>query len=393
MYYLPTPRPLRAAIVGPGYIGRVHAETLRRMGVEVRVLIGRDPERTRAAADELGVAQISTDLAPALADPAIDVIHVCTPNHLHYGQALAALRAGKHLVCEKPLTITPEESAALVAAAGPRQVAAVCYCYRHYPLVQHLRAMVAAGELGPVHHVSGAYLTDENSLPTDYNVGMSPDLQPSFAMADIGVHWCDLAEHVTGQRITELVADFQTVVPERVWRPDGPGHGPCPANARPLPGGAGAAVPMTMEDSLTLLLRFSGGARGTAHISKVSPGHKNWIQLDLEGREAASGWNQEEPNTLEIRRRGPGNVRLPRDAGALAPAVRTQTVLPPGHPEGYNDAFYNLLRPVYEDVVRAEAGAPLAGGYPTLADGHRSMVLVQAVLESVRTGGWVRVPQ
>lgn len=390
-HFLRSQRPLRAALVGPGYIAGVHADCLRRMGVEAVAMVGRDRERTRNAADQLGIPQAATSLDKVLADPSVDVIHVCTPNYLHHAMALAVLKSGKHLVCEKPLTTTSRDSAELMAAAGPGQIAAVAYCYRYYPLAQELRSMISAGDLGNVHHISGAYLTDELSEPSDFSWVAVPDFGgPSFAMMDIGIHWCDLAEHVTGEHIVELLSDFQTVVPERIWRPDAPGHGPAPSGSRAVPGDVARLYPVPGEDSLCLLVRFSGGARGSVHISKVSLGRKNWIQLDVEGTQAAAAWNQEQPNTLEIRRRSMGSVQH-RDPTRMSDQARTVSSLPPGHPEGYHDAFFHLLRGAYADVLRSLHGEALAGGYPTLADGHRSMLIAEAALQSARTGRWSKV--
>jgi predicted dehydrogenase len=383
--------PVRAAIVGPGYIGAVHAEALRRVGGELAMIVGRPGSDLAARASALRAPRWSDRLEEALADPAIDVVHVCTPNALHYPMARAALERGKHLVCEKPLTATSAESAELVRlATNAGVVAGVAYCYRYYPLVRQVRHLIAGGALGPVHHVRGLYLADE-LLHGDYlYYRFAPELAgPSVAMADVGVHWCDLAEHVTGQRIAALLADAQTVVPRRTWRRAAPGAGPPPA-------GAGQddvtyTVSVAGEDCLSMLLHFDAGAHGALTVSQVSPGYRNWITLSIDGAQAGLEWNQELPNTLSQRRRAGSWEVLPKDPARLAPEAAALAHAPGGHPEGYLDAFRNLISSVYDAIRRVRGGREPGSGYPTLADGQRGVVLVEAALQSARERRWVSV--
>jgi predicted dehydrogenase len=331
-------------------------------------------------------------LQDVLDDPRVDVVHVCTPNALHFAQARAVLEQGKHLICEKPLTTTAAEAAELVRLAeAAGVVAGVAYCYRYYPLLQQARHLISSGALGRVHHVRGLYLADE-LLHGDYlYYRFAPEMAGhSLAMGDVGIHWCDLAEHVTGQRIVELLADVQAVVPERVWQSDAPGAGPAPASA---PAGAQSwRVPVTTEDCLSLLLRFDGGAHGVLSVSQVSPGYKNWIDLSVDGLEAGLDWNQEQPNTLAVRHLAPAWELIPKDPLLLAPAAATMARLPGGHPEGYADAFRNLIGSIYEAITRVRRGEAPGDGYPTLADGHRSIMLVEATLRSARERRWVTIP-
>src|SRR5438067_3800215 len=376
--------PVRAAIVGAGYIGAVHAEALRRVGGELSMIVGRPGSDLAGRAAALHAPRWSDRLEEALEDPAIDVVHVCTPNALHYPMARAVLERGKHLICEKPLTVTSAESAELVRlATNAGVVAGVAYCYRYYPLVRQVRHLIAGGVLGPVHHVRGLYLADE-LLHGDYlYYRFAPEMAgPSVAMADVGVHWCDLAEYVTGQRIVALLADVQTVVLERTWSRGASGAGP-------RPDGAGRddvtyTVSIADEDCLSMLLHFDGGAHGALTVSQVSPGYRNWIALSIDGAEAGVEWNQEQPNTLSMRRRAGTWEVLPKDPALLAPEAAALAHAPGGHPEGYLDAFRNLIGSIYDAIRRARGAEDPGRGYPTLAAGHRGVLLVESALQSAR---------
>jgi len=376
--------PLRAAIVGPGYIAAIHAEALRRCGAELALIVGRPGSDVAGQAAKLRVPRSSDRLADALDDPAIDVIHICTPNAFHHSMASAVLARGKHLVCEKPLTTSSEEAARLVAQAERGNVVAgVAYCYRYYPLVRQMRVMIAAGAVGPLHHIRGLYLADELLHDAYSHYRFAPEIAgPSLAMADVGVHWCDLVEHVTGRRITRVLADTQTVVPIRQWRRDAPGAGP-----------DDATFPMRVagEDCLSLLLHFDGGARGSLTVSQVSAGHKNWITLSLDGAAGGLDWNQEQPNTLTVRRRAPSWELLPKDPTLLAPEAAALAFAPGGHPEGYLDAFRNLIAAIYDAIARVRQGAAVGDDYPTLRDGWRGVAIQEAVLLSAREQRWVEV--
>lgn len=383
--------PLRAAIVGPGYIGAIHIEALRRVGGEAALLVGRPGSDLAGRAAALRVPRFSGSIEEALDDPSIDVVHICTPNGLHYPMAAAVLARGKHLVCEKPLTTSAVEAARLVRLAREHGVVAgTAYCYRFYPLVRQMRDLVAEGAIGPVHALRGLYLADE-LLHDAYSLyRFAPEVAGlSLAMADVGIHWCDLAEHVSGRRIERVLADAQTVVPARVWRRGAAGAGSPPPGA-----GAGDdafAVPIAAEDALNLLLHFEGGARGSLSVSQVSAGHKNWITLSVDGAAGGLDWNQEQPNTLTVRRRAPGWEILPKDPALLGPGAAALAHAPGGHPEGYLDAFRNLIASIYGAIDRVRAGEPAGGDYPTLEAGWRGTALVEAVLASMREQRWVAV--
>jgi predicted dehydrogenase len=385
--------PIRAAIIGPGYIGAIHAEALRRCGAELALVVGRPGSDLAGQAARLRAPRYSDRLEEALDDPRIDVIHVCTPNAFHYPMAAAALARGKHLVCEKPLTTSAQEAARLVAqAATGNLVAGVAYCYRYYPLVRQMRAMVAGGAVGALHHLRGLYLADELLHDAYSHYRFAPEVAgPSLAMADVGIHWCDLAEHVAGQRIVAVLADAQTVVGTRHWRRDAPGAGDLPPGAAPED--ASFPVPIATEDCLSLLLHFSGGAHGALTVSQVSAGHKNWITLSVDGAGGGLDWNQEQPNTLVVRRRAPAWELLPKDPTLLAPEAAALAFAPGGHPEGYLDAFRNLIAGIYEAIARVRRGEPAGAEYPTLEDGWRGVAVTEAALLSAKEGRWVPVAE
>jgi predicted dehydrogenase len=379
-------RRLHAAIVGPGYIGAVHAGAIRRAGGDVDIIVGRAGSDLASRAAAWGVDRYTDRLGDVLGDPAIDVVHVCTPNALHYGMARAVLEHRKHLVCEKPLTTIATEAMELVKLAESMGVVAgVAYCYRYYPLVAQAQHLVAGGTLGAVHQIRGAYLADE-LLHDDYlYYRFDPAIAgPSLSMFDIGVHWCDLAEHVLGRCIVKVLADMQTVIPTRIWRSDTPGAGPRPAGAN-----SEGAVPVQGEDCLTLLAQFEGGVRGNLVVSQVSAGFKNWLTLSIDGAEAGLDWNQEQPNTLTIRRRSPAWEVVQRDPAILAPEAAALAHTPAGHPEGYLDAFYNLVSVIYRAIGNGHPAATAA--YPTLADGAHGIAIAEAAMQSAREGRWTSV--
>jgi predicted dehydrogenase len=386
-----TAAPLRAAIIGPGYIGAIHAEAVRRCGAEIALIVGRPGSDLPGRAAALRAPRFSDRLEDALDDPAIDVVHVCTPNAFHFPMADAVLARGKHLVCEKPLAITAAEAARLARRAeAAGAVAGVAYCYRYYPLVRQMRALIARDAIGSLHHIRGLYLADELLHDAYLYYRFAPEIAgPSLAMADVGVHWCDLAEYVTGRRIVGVLAEAQTVVPTRQWRRDAPGAGPPPRGT--VGDGASFPVPVDGEDCLSLLLRFEGGLRGALTVSQVSAGYKNWITLSADGATGGLDWNQEHPNTLTVRRYAPAWELVPKDPMLLEPEAAALAHVPGGHPEGYLDAFRNLISGIYAAIDRVRRGEAAGEEYPTLWDGWRGMAVLEAVLLSAREQRWVTV--
>ena len=359
---------MRAAIVGTGFMARTHAEALARIRVQVRGVVGSSPER-------------SVDFAPTypsfdemLDDARVDVVHICSPNHLHFDQALAALQAGKHVVCEKPLAMTAAEAHLLMAAAADLNlINAVCFVNRFYPLCQDAALRVTSGSLGPVRLVTGHYLQDWLAKDTDWNWRLEPAIGGALrAVGDIGSHWLDLVSFVTGQQVESVMADLTTVIPTR-QRPAGPVETFAAASGPTEP------VEMTTEDVAGVLLRFDGGARGVLTLSQVSPGRKNHLSVEVSGGAASLAWVSENPEQLWIGHRdGPNRVQQ-RNTGDY----------PAGHAQGYPDTFKALFRAVYADI---EAGGPAAApDYPTFEAGLEQVLVGEAIAESARLGTWVSV--
>ena len=380
-------RPLRAAIVGTGFIGEVHARAVRRVGARLVGVAASTPERGRAAARRLG-AEDAFDEAEVLAtSPDVDVVHVCTPNHLHADLAAMALAAGKHVVCEKPLAVDGATARRLTAAADAAgRVATVPFVYRFYPLVREARARVAAGAIGPVRLLHGNYLQDWLATEDDDNWRVDADLAgESRAFADIGSHWCDLVEFVCGDRLAAVCAEAVTAVPERVHAAGTEPH----AFAAPVTAGASRRT-VTTEDITVVLFRTVGGVAGSVVISQVSPGRKNRLQFEVAGSEATLFFDQEQPESLWVGRRTSSEI-IVRDGAHLAPAAAPYAVLPPGHPQGYQDCFDAFVGDTYRAIRAGGAGA--VDGLPTFADGARAADITDAVMRSAKGRTWEEVPQ
>jgi len=374
-----------AAVIGTGFIGTVHVEALRRIGVDVRGVLGSSPARGSERAAALGVPRSYDSLDDLLADPAVEVVHVTSPNDLHVAQARAILAAGRHVVCEKPLGMTADGTAGLVElAAATGLVNATNFNIRYYPLNQHARETVAAGTLGDVRLVTGHYFQDWLLLESDWNWRLQPDRGGALrAVGDIGSHWMDLMTYVTGQHIVEVLADLTTFIDTR-HEPAGPVESFSTERSADT-----VARPIATEDTASILLRFDGGARGAVTVSQISPGRKNSLQYEIDGSEAALAWDSEQPDQVWIGHRDRPNEILIRNPALMGPAGQAAAALPGGHVEGFFDTFCAHFRAVYADVV---AGAVSSRpGYPTFADGHDEMLVGDAIAESARTGRWVTV--
>jgi predicted dehydrogenase len=379
--------PLTAAVVGTGFIGPVHVEALRRLGHRVAGVLGSSPARGRAAADRLGLSRAYDSFDQLLADPAVQVVHLTSPNRLHFDQCRRAIAAGKHVVCEKPLALTTAETAELVrlAAAAP-VVTAVCYNVRFYPVCWEARERLRG--LGPVYHVTGSYLQDWLLKPTDFNWRVLADEGGALrAVADIGTHWLDLVTWITGLAVEEVCADLRTVHPTR-QRPAGGSVETFQASGGCQPPGS-EPVPIATEDYGTILLRFRDGAAGAVTVSQVTAGRKNGVRFDIAAADGSLSWDSERPDELLIGRRDGPNEVLKRDPGLLTPAARRWADYPGGHVEGFPDTFKQLFRAVYDYIAAGDFAAPRP--FPTFADGHREVAICEAVAESFRGRRWVRV--
>jgi predicted dehydrogenase len=372
---------LKAGVVGTGFIGVVHVDALRRLGIEVTGVVGSTPERAAAK----GIAPVYDSYEALLADERVDVVHLTTPNHLHYPQVKQALVAGKHVVCEKPLATTAEESAELLALA---EASGLVHCtnfnIRFYPMNQEARARIRAGWLGEIWNVHGGYLQDWLAMPTDWNWRLEPDKAGELrAVGDIGSHWLDLTQWITGQRVVELIADLATAIPVR-QRPKG--------EVETFASAANVEredAPMSTEDLAHVLLRFEGGARGSVVVSQVSTGRKNSPRYEIDGSRGALAWDGERHEELWLGQREQGNELLLRNPALLSSEAAQWTHLPVAHAEGFASTFRELYRAVYADVARGEASPDPS--FPTFRDGHLENVLGDAIALSHRERRWVEV--
>jgi predicted dehydrogenase len=376
-----------AAVIGSGFIGTVHVEALRRIGVTVRGILEDTPEHGAARARELGVARAYGTLDELLDDQAVDAVHVTSPNHLHHEQACRILSAGRHVVCEKPLAMTSAESADLVRrAASAGVVNAVNFNIRFYPLNQHLAAEIAAGRLGDVRFVTGRYFQDWLALDTDWNWRLEPDRGGVLrAVADIGSHWLDLLTFISGQRVAAVLADLATFIPTR-YQPAGPVLTFSTERAKET-----NPRDIRTEDAAAILLRFDGGARGLVAVSQVSQGRKNSLSFEIDGSAGAAAWDSEQPDHLWLGHRERPNELLLRNPALMNQAGRDAARLPGGHVEGFADTFAAHFAAIYRDIT---AGRPADHpAYATFADGHDEMLIGDAVVESARTERWAEVAQ
>jgi predicted dehydrogenase len=379
---------LRVAVVGTGFVGPFHVDAVRRGGyADVVAIVGSDEGRTRLRAEALGVAIGTSDIRSVLDDDSIDVVHVCTPNHTHVELATAVLERGKHLVLEKPAALDSVGARGLADLARRTGLhALVALTYRGYPMVQQARALVREGGVGDIRLVHGAYIQDWLAEATDYNWRLDPEIGgASRAVADIGTHWFDTAEYVSGLRVEAVLGDLVTFLARR--------SRPLTASAAfAVADGPAEQVDVRSEDAATILVRFRGGARGATVISQVSPGRKNAFTLEVAGSKATLDWDQEDPERLWVRSRDEARMlsRRPQDGPPAGPGIPS---LPAGHPEGWAEALRDLLRPFYAAIANGTAPAEAHAGsaYPTLDDGARGVAFVEAALQSSREGRWITI--
>ncbi len=371
---------LRAGIVGTGFIGTVHARSARRAGARIAGVAASSLRSAEQAARALGADRAFASAQELVEDPSIDVVHVCTPNHLHLPLTEAALAAGKHVICEKPLALDAAGARRLVeAAAGSGLQAAVPFVYRYYPTVREARQRVRDESTGELRLLHGAYLQDWLLRPEDDNWRVDEALGGrSRAFADIGSHWCDLAQFISGHRITRLSARLLTAVPERLSA-DG-------RRAFAAGDGSGDPRPVATEDAAVVLFETDEGALGTVTVSQISAGRKNKLWIELDGAQEALCFDQENPEELWCGRREAARI-VRRDAEHLSPDAARFASLPPGHPQGYADCFDSFIADVYEAISSA---AP-SDGLPGFEDGLRAAQITDAVLASAASQTWVDV--
>lgn len=375
-----------AAVIGTGFIGSVHLSTLRRLGIPVVGVLGSSAARGADRARALGVAKAYGSLDELLGDLAVQVVHVTSPNVAHFGQVKAILAAGKHVICEKPLAMTSAQSAEMVAMArASGKVAAVCYNTRFYPLNQHAHGMMRAGELGDLHLITGHFHQDWLAKDTDWNWRLeAAEGGPLRSVSDIGTHWVDLTNFVTGQKPVSVIAELATFIPER-QKPLGP------VETFTTSKGATETRKIATDDAATILLRYGNGGRGMMSTSQVSHGRRGLLSWDISGSKASAAWSAEHPEDLWIGHREAPNQILLRDPSLMNPTGAGAAFMPGGHPEGFADTWAAFFTQVYRDVARGGRGPEST--WASFDDGHYEMLFCDAVLASAARGAWVDVAQ
>ncbi len=376
----------KVGVIGTGFIGPAHVEALSRLSNTAVVALAEcSDEIARSKAEMLGIEKHYGNYRQLLDDDDIQSVHICSPNYLHFEMAKAALVAGKHVICEKPLAISVAEAEELVDVAKKKGlVNAVNFNIRYYPLMRQVRTMVQKGDVGDVLAVQGSYLQDWLFHPTDYNWRLEPEESgKSRAIADIGSHWMDLVEHITGLRITEVCADFATF------------HKIRKKPLKPVETYAGKVlkpedyqdVPINTEDYATVLFKFENDGRGVMTVNQVAAGRKNRLYFEIDGSKEAIAWESEMPNQIWIGKRDGNNEIMMRDPSLVYPEAANLIGYPGGHNEGFPDTFKQLFKEVYAHIAGGSSG-PCS--YPTFADGLREMVLCEAIMESNSKRAWVK---
>ena len=375
---------VRAGIIGTGFIGPVHLEALRRLGVQV-VAICDVADQATAAAEKHGIPQSFSDYRALLRSPEVEVIHITAPNRFHCEMALAAVQAGKHVICEKPLAMNTKETAQILRAArAARTVFAVNYNVRFYPAVLQLRRLVERGDLGDIIHVNGSYFQDWLFKDTDYNWRLLPREGGKLrAVADIGTHWMDTASFILGAKIKSVLADLSTWHKTRK-RPLGEVRTFAKADANLQY----ASYPVKTEDFASVLLEFANGARGNLGVSQVAAGRKNCLRIEIYGSKKSAWWNSEAPEMLHFGNRDGANEVAVRGTPVFGPDAAPYVDYPAGHVEGFPDTFKMLFRSVYTAISSGGSDQPL---FATAADGHQEVAVCEAIMASHQNRRWEKV--
>lgn len=379
----------KVGVIGVGFIGPAHMEGIRRQGFEVVAIAEATQQLAEEAAERLLVPKAYGDWKDLIADSEIDVVHIASPNFLHYTHAKAALEAGKHVVCEKPLAMDAKESAELVKlAADKKLVNAVNFNIRFYPLVHDAKARIASGGIGEkIYIIQGSYLQDWLLLDTDWNWRLEPELGGELrAVADIGSHWMDLVTFVTGTRIKTVFADFETFLPIR-------------RKPKKKIDTFGGKMEVDMEyyeekeihteDYAAILFKFENGARGSMTVSQVSSGRKNRLFFEINGSKSSLIWDSEIPNQMIIGNRPEPNQIIMKDPSLMMDAARWTASYPGGHTEGFPDTFKQLQTAVYRYLAAGDFNAK--PDFPTFRDGHNTILIDEAILKSAKENRWVEV--
>lgn len=376
-----------AAIIGTGFMGWVHHEALKRCGVEVIGVLGSSAEKSRQAAERFGVDQGYESVEQLLSDPNVSTVHITTPNRTHFQLACDLIASGKHVLCEKPLSLTAKQSAHLVELAlqHPEVVTGVNYNIRYYPMCHEAQQRIQENDIGKIFHITGSYTQDWLLYSDDYNWRVLTDEGGELrAIADIGTHWLDLLQSISGLRVTSVCADLRTIHKKRE-RPLGEVETFQSADSD----AATESIDIATEDFGTVMLSFSNDVTGCLHVSQVCAGRKNCLQFEIAGEHKSLAWNSETPNELRIGYRDRANETLIRDPALLRPKTKTVTDYPGGHNEGFADTFKQHFREFYRYIASQDYSKTPT--FPTFQDGHRELVICEAILASHKKRGWVDV--
>ena len=382
---------INVGIIGSGFIGPAHIEALRRLGfVNVVALADSSQADAELKAQQLNIPHAYGSIDELLAHPGLQVVHNCTPNALHAAINEKIIRAGKHVFSEKPLCMTSEEARHLVALAEQYGVVhGVSFVYRQFAMVQQAASMVRNQQIGRLFAVHGGYFQDWMLQETDYNWRVEPEVGgESRAVADIGSHWCDTLQFVTGRKIVEVMADFAIVHPVRKAAKNG---------AATFTAGSAQQEyddkPVVTEDFASVLLKFDDGSRGSFSVSQVSAGRKNRLLFEVNGSERSLGWDQEVPQNLWVGARNQPNQLLSDDPAQLNPDVQHSAHFPGGHIEGWPDAFKNMLLNFYRYIAQGKQPVVDAAPFATFHDGAQIMYVIDAIIDSHRQQRWIKVAQ
>jgi predicted dehydrogenase len=379
---------INVAVIGTGYIGPLHIEALRRInGITVKGVTDANPALAKKTAERYNIEEIYADYKEILADPSIDVIHTCTPNSLHYPMNKAAIEAGKHILSEKPLAMTLEQARELTESAEKRGiVTGINFCYRYYPVVLEMALRVRRGDAGDVRMATGTWFQDWLSWQTDYTWRLQrSESGDSNIAADLGSHWFDLVQFTTGTRVTEVMADFASLIPVR-RKPKRQVLAFEKVTDVPYD-----EVKVELEDYASILFHLSNGAPGSFTTSEDAIGRKSDTEFQIYGSTCSYAWNHKRSNELWIGHRDKPNETLIESPVLQDPATSSYATLPTGHPMGYHDAILNLMRDFYDVVKAGGKEADRALPRPTFRTGFDEMRILKAVVESNRKRSWVKV--
>lgn len=381
---------IKVGVVGVGFVGPIHIENLRRLGiVEVAAVAMRNQEKANKAAERLGVAKAYGDWEKLVADEDIDVVHITAPNILHFPVAKACIEAGKHVVCEKPLTLDVKEAKILVKLAKKRKVVnATTYNMGFYPMIRQAKEIVASGGLGKIFLVHGKYLQDWLSRDSDYNWRVEAKLGgKSRVVADIGSHWMQMVQLITGKRIISVYADTTIFIPIRK-KPTItiPTH-----SERELMPGEYKNIKVDTEDHATIMFRFEDGIKGVLIAAQVCPGRKQRIEWEINGSERSLAWCGEEPNVLWIGERSKSNGILIKDVNLMEKNARQYVHYPGGLAEGYPDSWKNIFMKIYQYIASGSLEKNIRPDFPTFEEGLELQILIDSVLESGEKNEWIDI--